>query len=248
MKLSKEDELLIDIVVEGTSELINAIIGRDAKKDATFSSYEESKSLATTYMNSITEINQFRPAEIRKSFPDKIRDIASADLTRTLGSSIRVQRMPYSMENQSQRKRGHPTTYDSIDPSIPGPKSRYKISNFESKLNRLFSEAEAVQLIYHRLCESKLLLQLEYYVQMWMYHNMRSYDLDRAWERCRSVFLLPRREFDRAYTEIGNMNEENLKARALMIAKKNLKLRSPERFIGLFRIGAIAFHSRIKSS
>jgi hypothetical protein len=245
MKLSKEDKLLIDVTVEGCKEIINGVISRDAKKDARFSTYEEKKSLTHMYISSMPKIDNFRPADIRDSLPDKIKNISPADLSRAITSSLRVKKTPYS---QYQRKRGHPKTRDKIDTSLSGPKSYYNESNFEYKINRLLSKSEVVEIIYKRLCKLNLLFQLEKYVQRWIYHNMRIYDVDKAWERCRSIYEIRREDFDKAYEQIGKMSEADLEFRADKIAKTNIKSRPPARFIGLFKGGAISFFSRVKSS
>jgi hypothetical protein len=245
MKLSKEDKLLIDVTVEGCKEIINGVISRDAKRDAHSSTYEEKKSLTHMYISSMPKIDTFRPADIRDSLPDKIKNISPADLSRAITSSLRVKKTPYS-ENQCQRKRGHPKTHDEPDTSLSGPKSYYNESNFEYKINRLLSKSEVVELIYKRLCKLNLLFQLEKYVQRWIYYNMRIYDVDKAWERCRSIYQIRRKDFDKAYEQIGKMSETDLELRADMIAKKNIKSRPPARFIGLFKGGAISFFQELR--
>lgn len=238
IELDFQDKLLIGQISNGCRQLIFSICARDPLQYSKAARHRETKSLATTSISLIIpENNEFRPSDIRRKIPEELQNIQRSSLANILNHNLKIRKIERVEHFIQKNVRGHPKKYEG---KISGPKSYYKMSVIENKINLILSNRHALELIYHYLYENDLLLKLGKWVQLFIYSAIRNYDKETAWKICKSVFpeLSNDSEFGQKYDRIKALKEEELERLAEEEAKCLIEKRPIERYMYVFKNGA----------
>ena len=242
-RLTSRDRLLVDKIIVGTSKMIYLVTNRDVKSIAKASSLLEVKSQAHTAVNNMSFNESFRPSEIRQKLPIELKNIQAADLTDILNSYKRIGKIKKA-DYAKNATRGHPRKTDEDKKSLSGPKSIYQPTEFDRELDRVLTNIEVIKKIFRILYHSGLILKLESYIQLWIYHVMKNYHVDTAWHICTSVFPLSRKDsrFDEEYSLVNKIDSDSeLVHKANDKAKNNIGSHPIEYYTKLFKKGAYFF-------
>jgi hypothetical protein len=189
--LTDEEQLVINIIIEGCIRLISKTSGDGPLKYARARSHHQTKSLAHTSVNLhiydiLQENPNIRPSDIRKRLPENLQSIQDADLSRILKSTVRTNILSETEEG-NRRKPGRPSRHDNSNKSISGPKSFYEYSYYQKLLERVLSKAEAQNIIYNYLLESGLLYMYHVAQGMKAYYMEKENDKQAAWNIIQST-------------------------------------------------------------
>lgn len=241
--ISTEDRLLVDEIIVGMCKMISSVTSRDEEKRAKASSKRHTKSLVYTGLDNVSTNTRFRPSDVRKKLPIELQGIQYADLTDILSSYTRLSKLKKT-KDKNTIPRGHPHQEDGDKKSVSGSKSFYEFTDFDKDLDRVLANTEVLKEIIRTLFKSGLLMKLEKYVQLWMYYVIKNNaDSDTAWDICKSVFPLSRKDskFDEDYTAVRNTDDTELEYRAEKKAKYLIGNHSLEYYSKLFKKGAYFF-------
>jgi hypothetical protein len=255
--LTDEEEIVIDIIIQGCKRLICKTSGDDPLKYARARSHHKTKSLAHVYTNlHIYDIIQknpnIRPSDIRKSLPESLQSIRDADLSRILKSTVRTNILLPTEEVKRQRP-GHPFSDNNNNKSISGPKSFYKYSDFQNILERVLSKAEVRNIIYNHLLESGLLYVYHVIQGMKAGYMIKENNKEAAWntiQATKSPNMTSQSVFDEHFSIQNRLlnqdNKNEIRGRAEDRARSVVERHSADDYIYLYRMGGLYYFSSSK--
>ena len=255
--LTDEEEIAIDIIIQGCTRLICKTSGDDPLKYARARSHRKTKSLAHAFVNlHIYDIIQknpnIRPSDIRKNLPKSLQSIRDADLSRILKSTVRTNILSPTEEVNRQRP-GHPFTDNNSNKSISGPKSFYKYSDFQNMLERVLSKAEARNIIYNHLLESGSLYVYHVVQGMKAGYMTKENNKEAAWNTIQVTKppnMTSQSNFEEHFSTQNRLliqdNKNKIRERAEGWARSFVERHNADDYIYLYRIGGLYYFSSSK--
>ena len=235
-ELKSQDKELMLQITRGCKDFILNISAKNPSEYSRAPRHQETKSLATTSISLIIPENkEFRPSDIRRKIPEELQNIQRPSVTNILNHNLKIKKIERVEDYHPKSLRGHPKKYE--EGKISGPKSYYKTSVFENKINLLLLNKHVLKAIYFYLRESGLLLKFEKWVRLFIYNAIRNYDKETAWKICKSVFpaLSNDSEFIKNYVKIRALKEEELELVAEEKARSLIEKKSINQYVYVFK-------------
>jgi hypothetical protein len=264
-EITPDENIFTEQIKIGLELLINKIVFEGIKtpqRYSTLRSHHKKKSLVHTFLiHEIikkTEENEnnlpFRPAQMRLTLPEDLRNIQYSDLSDILYSLNECNIVNHASE--LPKKPGHPVTEaDKRIDDIPGIKSNYELSTYLKKISKLLENPKIQEILYQHLLKSGLLMELYRNGSLIASETKKSNDISTAKNFIRTTKPPQMTNeknleniFQKDNKKISSWNKYEIDKEANKWSKKFVIENKADEYLWLYKLGGIVYHMADKNS